>query len=255
MLLVSETGRKSKQMENAITAALSKQIVLSRALDIAANNVANQSTSGFKAEETHFSEYVSLVESDTQTDQSVSLVYDLDSYTDFSTGALQTTHAPLDFAIDGDGFFAVETDAGMRYTRDGHFSLNAFGELVDRNGSFVLDDGGSPILIDADRGPVLLSTDGELQQDGSPIARLGVFAFDDARSLRRTGFNQFASDAPPDLTTARLRQGFVEMSNVAPVKAMTEMINIMRAYESAAQVIETSSELARSAVETLTKPA
>lgn len=242
-------------MENAVTAALSKQIVLSRALDIAANNVANQTTAGFKAEETRFSEYVSVVKGETVSDRTVSLVYDLDSYTDFSPGGLQATHAPLDFAIDGDGFFAVETEAGLRYTRDGHFELNTFGELVDRNGSLVLDDTGSPILIDPEAGPVLLSNEGELQQDGAPVAQLGVFAFDDPRSLRRTGFNQFESAAAPQTAVnAQLRQGFVEISNVAPVKAMTEMIDIMRAYESAAQVIETSTELARNAVRTLTDP-
>ena len=242
-------------MENAITAALSKQIVLSRALDIAANNIANQTTTGFKAEQARFSEFVSQIAGDDQ-DNTVSLVYDLDSYTDFSAGGIQATHASLDFAIDGDGFFAVQTDAGLRYSRDGHFELSTFGELVDRNGAAVLDDSGAPILIDPEAGPVLLSPDGELQQNSAPIARLGVFEFENAGSLRRTGFNQFASeDAPIAATGAQVRQGFVEISNVSPVKAMTEMIDILRAYESAAQVIETSSELSRNAVRTLTEAA
>ncbi len=243
-------------MENAITTALSKQIVLARALDIAANNVANQTTAGFKTEETRFSEYVSVIAGAPSENRTVSLVYDQDTYTDFSAGGLQATSAPLDFAIDGDGFFAVQTDAGVRYTRDGHFTLNAVGELVDRNGAFVVDDAGSPILIDQELGPVLLSQEGELQQDGAVIARLGVFSFDDQRALTRAGFNQFSStDIPDQAIGARIRQGFIETSNVAPVKAMTEMINIMRAYESAAQVIETSTELARNAVQTLTEAA
>ncbi len=243
-------------MENAITAALSKQIVLSRALDIAANNVANQTTTGFKAEQARFSEYVSTIAGSGDEDTTVSLVYDLDSYTDFSPGGMQATHAPLDFAIDGNGFFAVQTDEGLRYTRDGHFEISSFGELVDRNGAAVLDDSGAAILIDPEAGPVLLSPDGELQQNSAPIARLGVFAFDDVATLRRTGFNQFASDAAPAFAAnAQLRQGFVEISNVSPVKAMTEMIDILRAYESAAQIIETSSELSRNAVRTLTEAA
>jgi flagellar basal-body rod protein FlgF len=243
-------------MENAITAALSKQIVLARALDIAANNVANQTTAGFKAEQTRFGEYVSVIAGDATEDRTVSLVYDLDSYTDFCAGGLLETRASLDFAIDGDGFFAVQADAGVRYTRDGHLTLSAFGELVDRNGSLVLDDANAPILIDPEQGPILLSQEGELQQDGAPIARLGVFVFEDPGSLRRTGFNQYSSfEDPQQATGARIRQGFVETSNVAPVKAMTEMIDIMRAYESAAQVIETSTELARNAVQTLTEAA
>ncbi len=243
-------------MENAITAALSKQIVLSRALDIAANNIANQTTAGFKAEQARFSEFVSNIAGDSDEDKTVSLVHDLDSYTDFSAGGIQATHAPLDFAIDGEGFFAVQTDAGLRYTRDGHFEVSSYGELVDRNGSPVLDDAGATVLIDPEAGPVLLSTDGELQQNSAPIARLGVFSFDNVGSLRRTGFNKFASDDTPVAATgAQIRQGFVEISNVSPVKAMTEMIDILRAYESAAQIIETSSELSRNAVRTLTEAA
>lgn len=244
-------------MENAVTAALSKQIVLARALDVAANNVANQTTAGFKAERVEFREYISLIETaETGGDPEVSLVYDADSYTDFSAGGVEATHAPFDFAIDGEGFFAVQTEAGVRYTRDGHFGLNVFGELATRDGALVLDQTGSPILIDPEEGPVLLSPDGELQQDGVPIAELGVFTFEDPRSLRRTGNNLFASDAEAVANPrAQIRQGFIEISNVSPVAAMTQMIDILRAYENAAQVIETSTELARDAVRTLTQEA
>lgn len=241
-------------MENAITAALSKQIVLTRALDIAANNIANQTTAGFKAEQTRFNEYVSFINAEKPGDRAVSLVEDSDSYTDFSAGGVQATHNSLDFAISGDGFFAIQTDNGVRYTRDGHFGLNPFGELVSRDGDLVLDDTSSPILIDPEGGPVLLSPEGELQQGGSPIARLGVFSFDDKSALRREGFNRFeALNAPAAEADARIQQGFVELSNVAPVKAMTEMIGILRSYENAAKVIETSTELARSAVRRLTE--
>lgn len=242
-------------MENAVTAALSKQIALARALDVAANNVANQTTAGFKAERVEFREYVSVIEGG-GGDPSVSLVYDADSYTDFSAGGVEATHAPFDFAIDGEGFFAVQTEAGVRYTRDGHFGLNTFGELANRDGALVLDQTGSPILIDPEEGPVLLSPDGELQQDGVPIAELGVYTVEDPRSLRRVGNNLFAADAEAAPNPrAQIRQGFVEISNVSPVTAMTHMIDILRAYENAAQVIETSTELARDAVRTLTQEA
>lgn len=243
-------------MENAITAGLSRQIVLARALDVAANNIANQTTAGYKAERVNFREYVSVIETPRGGDSTVSLVYDSDSYTDFSAGGLETTHAPLDFAIDGDGFFGVQTDIGIRYTRDGHFGLNDFGELVNRDGAQVLDESGSTILIDPEEGPIVLSREGELQQSGRPVATLGVFQFDDVRSLRKTGNNLFIAEID-DLTPANavVRQGFVEISNVAPVTAMTEMIEILRAYESAAKVIETSSELARNTVRTLTQQA
>ena len=241
-------------MENAITAALSKQIVLARALDITANNIANQTTTGFKAERVNFSEYVSQVVNNETGDTDISLVYDAASYTDFSAGGVQATHAPLDFAIDGAGFFAVQTDAGLRFTRDGQFSVNDFGEIIDRNGGQVLDDTNSLIVIDPERGEIVVSAEGDIQQDGVVIATIGVFDFENTNGLRRDGFNYFRSDEDPlPADGTKLRQGFIEIANVSPIQSMTAMIEIMRAYESAAQVIETSSQLARDAVQTLTE--
>lgn len=241
-------------MENAIAAGLSKQIVLARALDVAANNVANQTTAGFKAERIDFKEFLAPIATETGGDPIVSLVYDADSYTDFSTGGLETTNAPLDFAIEGDGFFAVQTDTNIEYTRDGHFGLNTFGELVTRDGAQVLDTNGSPILIDPDFGPIVTTQSGDLQQGGVTVARLGVFSFEDNRTLLKTGENRFsAQEDTLTPATVNVRQGFVETSNVSPVTAVTEMIEILRAYESAAAVVETSNDLARDAVRTLTQ--
>lgn len=243
-------------MENAIVAGLSKQIVLTRALDTTANNVANQTTAGFKADHVAFAEYLRVIDRRSSGDPFVSLVSDPDTYTDFGAGAIEQTFRDLDFAIDGDGFFAVETAAGVRYTRDGRFSVNAFGELVTRSGDLVLDNGGSPILIDPERGPVVATSEGELQQDGAPIAQIGVFLAGDARALRKAGDNLFA--APEELqaaASARVRQGFTETSNVNPVAAMTDLIEILRAYEQAAQLTDISNDLARRAVDTLSERA
>ncbi|MFQ5562999.1 MAG: flagellar basal-body rod protein FlgF [Parvularculaceae bacterium] len=245
-------------MENAITAGLSKQIVLTRALDIAANNIANQTTPGYKAEKTAFREYIARIEGPESGDPEVSLVYDSDSYTDFSPGGLEQTHASFDFAIDGDGFFAVETADGVRYTRDGHFGLNLFGELVNRDGARVLDANGASILFDPEAGPVLLSPEGELQQDDAPVAVLGVYTVDDTRQLRKEGANLFAAAPgaePFALQLPRIRQGFIETSNVAPISSVTDMIEIMRAYEQASQVAEIANQLARDAVRTLSQEA
>ena len=239
-------------MENAITAGLSKQIVLARALDTTANNVANQTTSGFKADHIAFREYLAAIDARTTGDPVVSLVVDPDTYTDFSAGGLEQSYRDLDFAIDGDGFFAVETVAGVRYTRDGRFSVNAHGELVNRSGAQMLDAGGAPVLIDPEAGPVLATPDGELQQNATPIAQLGVYRFDDLRQLRKSGDNLFAASTEPTAALApRVRQGFFETSNVNPVAAMTDMIEIMRAYEQAARLTETANDLQRQAIETL----
>ena len=106
-------------MENAVTAGLAKQIVLARALETTANNVANQTTSGFKSDHIAFREYLAAVDPLTSGDPVISLVVDPDTYTDFSAGGMEQSYRDLDFAIDGDGFFAIETAAGVRYTRDG----------------------------------------------------------------------------------------------------------------------------------------
>ena len=241
-------------MENAITAGLSKQIVLARALETSANNVANQTTAGFKADHLAFREYLAAIDDRTTGDPLVSLVVDPDTYTDFRAGGVEQSYRDLDFAIDGDGFFAIETPAGTRYTRDGRFSVNAYGELVTRSGASVLDSGGSPILIDPEAGPVLATPDGELQQNATPIAALGVFRFADLRAMRKAGDNLFAAqEEGAAAESPRVRQGFIETSNVNPVAAMTDMIEILRAYEQAAQLTETANELQRRAVETLSR--
>lgn len=239
-------------MENAITAGLSKQIVLTRALETTANNVANQTTSGFKADHIVFREYLATIDAGTTGDPVVSLVVDPDTFTDFSAGGLEQSYRDLDFAIDGDGFFAVETAAGVRYTRDGRFSVNASGELVTRSGAHVLDAGGAPVLVDPEAGPVLATPDGELQQNATPIAALGVFRFDDLRNLRKGGDNLFAASTEPAAAQPpRVRQGFIETSNVNPVAAMTDMIEVMRAYEQAARLTQTANDLERQAIQTL----
>lgn len=241
-------------MENAITAGLSRQIVLMRALEATANNVANQTTAGFKAEHVAFREY--LARAPGSNDPDVSLVFDPDSYADFSAGGLEQTHNALDFAINGDGFFAVETPAGVLYTRDGRFSTNEVGELVTRDGARLLNEAGAPILLDIDAGPPLLSPDGALLQNGTPVAKIGVYDFIDRSTLERRGENRFRSLAEPEaVRVPRLSQGFIETSNVEAVAAMTDLVEITRAYEQAARVVETADELARQAVRRLSENA
>lgn len=242
-------------MENAITAGLSRQIVLMRALEATANNVANQTTAGFKAERVLFREYLARIEGE-PANADVSLVFDPDSVADFAPGGLEETHGDLDFAIDGEGFFAVETPEGALLTRDGRFSVNSFGELVTRDGGRVLDSGGSPILIDLEAGPPLLGPDGDIQQNGTSIATLGVFRVADPGSLERRGDNRFFSSQEPEAEALpRVRQGFIETSNVEAVSAMTDLIEITRAYEQATRVVEIADELARQAVRSLSENA
>lgn len=257
-------------MDDASIIGLSRQIVLGRALDVAANNIANQTTTGYKAEQIRFEEYLTngLATNPAASDrlasnrltvsptnhQPFSLVVDPDSRTDFSQGSLTQTSAPLDFSITGDGFFGIDTPAGIQFTRDGHFSTNAFGELVTRDGYLVLDDTQTPILIDPDAGPLILTPQGALQQGNELIATLGIFQFTDNRSLTRSGQNLFSSTQEPTaVVNPAIQQGFVENANVSAIEGMTQMIKISRAYAQAAQLIETTDELSRDAIRTFTE--
>ena len=256
-------------MDNAITAGLSRQIVLQRALEVTANNVANQSTAGFKSERLAFREYIAELDIGAPTpgsalgsapgsalggtpDPFVSLAFDPNSFTDFAPGTLNATYGDFDFAIDGPGFFAVETEAGVRYTRDGRFSVNAVGELVTQSGARVLDDQGSAILLDPTRGALSVTPEGGLQQGTTPVAAIGVFEFAAPQGLARTGDNLFeAIDAPQRADRPRIRQGFLEAANGEPIRAMTDMIEILRAYQQTTELIQTANELSREAIDRL----
>jgi len=247
-------------MENSIAIGLSRQMVLSHALDVTANNIANQSTAGFKASTIRFEEYLAPQTngsaSAAQVNQDISFVIDSETRVDFSQGSLTQTGAPLDFAINGEGFFSIETPAGTRYTRDGHFSISAFGELTNRDGLPVLDDAGSPILLNPNGSPVQLTPEGELQQDGAIIARFGIYTFSELNALSLTGDNLFqyqGQTQPQILEKSALEQGFIENANVSPIKGITDMIKISRAYEQASQLITTTNDLSRDAIRTLTR--
>ena len=240
-------------MENALTVGLSQQVVLRRAMNVAANNIANMNTTGFKAEKLSFQEYLQPFETN-EGKEALALVWDVASHRDFSAGSLTQTGAPLDFAIDGEAFFAVQTPDGVQYTRNGHFGLDENGQLVTRGGFPVLDDGGAPILIDPDLGPVSVGNDGVIAQGDNQVGAFGLNAFQTPQGLLRVGDGLFQTDeAPIPPTRVAIRQGFLEGSNVEPIRAVTNMIEISRAYQSAAKLIETADELARQAVQKLSE--
>jgi len=241
-------------MENAMIVGLSQQIALRRAMDVAANNIANMNTTGYKAERLSFEEYVQNIIGQEGGSDELSFVYDRNSYFDMSEGALQATNAPFDFAIEGEGYFQVETPDGVRYTRDGHFGVDDQGQLVNRDGHPVLDEGGAPILIDPELGPLYADKEGALYQAETEIGRLGVVQFEADETLRRTGGGLYETEAPPaPAVDARVRQGFIEGSNVQPIAAVTSLIEIQRSYESASKLIETADNLEREAVRKLSQ--
>jgi flagellar basal-body rod protein FlgF len=227
--------------------ALSRQMTLRREMDIIANNIANADTTGFKVEmamvRTDPSEGARMIDGP----RSLKFVLDDGVVRDFSQGALRQTGATFDVAIEGQGFFKVNTDAGERFT------LGADGRLTTQAGDPVLGAGGE-IVINPEDGEVAISADGVVSQNGEQIGKIDVFAFDDLSSLAKDGDNLLrnTSNIEPQVSNAAsVRQGMLEGSNVNPIMQITRMIEVSRAYESMVRTIEGSSELSRRSVERL----
>lgn len=240
-------------MDNTMYVALSRQMTLRREMDIIANNIANSDTTGFKVE----TAMVRVDESDKARmidgPKTLKFVIDDGVIRDFSQGALSKTDGAFDLAIEGQGFFKIQTDAGERYTRDGRFTLASDGRLTTQAGDAVLGESGE-IVVNPEEGPVSISPDGVVSQNGEAIGKIGVFAFEDLSSLSKAGDNLLRNTSniePQVAAAARVRQGMLEGSNVNAISQITRMIEVSRAYESMARTIEGSSELSRRSVERL----
>lgn len=244
-------------MDNAMMIGLARQQTLRRAMDISANNIANASTTGFKAERV-------LLETENTTrarsidgPNRLNFVDDWGVGRDFSQGALEGTGRPLDMAIEGDGFFTLETDAGERFTREGRFTLNGDSEIVASDGARLLDAGGQPIRVLPDGGEVEIHANGEITQGGVALGVVGVTRFENIGELEKVGDNRYA--APEDserelMLDAVVRQGFIEGSNVRPIMEITRMMEVSRTYSSVTRMINQTDELSRKAVERLGRP-
>lgn len=236
-------------MTNPIYTLLSMQVGLRQQVDVIAHNVANLSTTGFKREDLAFATHIERLE---LPGGRLAMAEVRTSYSDLRTGALQRTGNPFDVAIQGSGFFAVETAAGVRYTRDGRFSTNQLGELVTATGHRVLDEGGAPIVIPAQVSDIAVSADGTLRApDGRPLGVLGLLELPEG-FLRREADNLFASEVEPEpALEARIAQGFLEGSNVDSVRELTDLIEAQRAYERGSAMLETEDERIRRMIEKL----
>jgi flagellar basal-body rod protein FlgF len=251
-------------MENLALIGLSRQISLSRELEVVANNIANIDTTGFKSDGSVFHEFLMPTARHggfQGNDQRLSYVHDRATWHDFSTGPTKATGAPLDVSIEGDAFFVVQTPRGERYTRAGSFQINATGELVTSTGDRVLGDGG-PIQFQATDSNVEINPDGSItvRESGnstsdSPRGKLRLVRFDAvATLLKDTGATFRAPDgtAPqaPDART-RVIQGAIEKSNVRPVVEMARMIELTRTYTQISNLLQQASDHRRGALEKL----
>jgi flagellar basal-body rod protein FlgF/flagellar basal-body rod protein FlgG len=246
-------------MENTLLVGLSRQVVLERQMDVVANNVANINTNGFKADRSLFEEYLrSPAHEDNfmRSDRRVAFVQDRGTFKDFAAGSTELTKNPLDVSLDGRGFFAVQTAAGERYTRDGGFQINNQGQLVTAGGNLVLGSSG-PIVFQPTDKQINIAADGNVTviegngRTDSVRGKLKIVSFADPQKLVKEGFNLYSGTAAQPDSTSVVRQGFIEKSNVNSVHEMSRMIEITRAYTQISALLQQQSELHKSAIEKL----
>lgn len=249
-------------MENMLLVGLSRQMTLERQLDVVANNVANINTTGFKADRSLFEEYLrspAREDNFVRADRRVSFVHDRATFHDFAGGPTEQTKNPLDIAIDGKAFLAVQTAAGERYTRDGGLQINNQGQLVTASGDPVLGASG-PIVFQPTDKSITIAADGNITvvegtgRTDSVRGKLRLVSFADAQKLVKEGGNLYSAGqgvAPQPDTTSRVNQGYIEKSNVNSVHEMSRLIEITRTYTQISAMLQQQHDLHRTAVEKL----
>lgn len=216
------------EMSYAVQGAIRQE----RRFEILANHMANAGTTGFKTQTLSF-------------DKMLQAHMTLDT----TQGPLLATQSPLDVAISGDGFFKIQTDQGARYSRNGNFSRNAEGLLVNSEGDAVMGESG-PITIEGD--DISIGVDGEIEVDGSVTGKLLIVDFEMKEGLEKKGDSLFAYAGPEsdEIPAERfeVRQGNLEQSNVETMVEMTRMIETNRFYESFQKLMQTIDELNAKAI-------
>ncbi len=252
-------------MQNGLYVATSGLLMQQQRLDIISNNVANINTNGFKKELAIFSDYRPVDNRYPQNwiqktlyNRTINSSVKLDDVTtDFEMGHFKQTGNSFDLALqDTKNFFAVDTPWGVRYTRDGEFTMNSNGELVTRDGFNLLDrNTGAPIVIPPDNRYMDITSDGTVHINNAPIAQIDVAHFDEPEYLQKVGRNLYtAVDTLPTVPeNATVTQGYVESSNVDPIMEMVRMIDAIRGFELYQKVVHTYDSMNEQAATAIAK--
>ena len=256
-------------MSGEIYMAAVGALAYEKRLQIISNNLANSNTVGYKQDHGQFQilDLSDLPKESTQnsdelnTSQADLFWNQFNVYTDHTSGSLKNTGNDFDLALVGKGFFCVQTPDGIHYTRKGDFTLNADGVLVTRNGWPVMGESGE-ISVDGKENPqqhkkFSVDEEGNISVDGNQVDRLRVVDFPQPYTLTKMGETLFKpADSGSSETQAedvRISQGFIELSNVDAVKMMTEMIEVLRGYESYQKIIRSVDEVNSRAINEIGK--
>ncbi|OZA16400.1 MAG: flagellar basal-body rod protein FlgF [Rhodobacterales bacterium 17-64-5] len=233
-------------MDAAGYTTLNRQSGLMREMGVVANNIANASTTGFRREGVVFSEFVAAMDQD----PSLSMAYASGRHADLTQATLGQTGGAYDLAIQGEGFFLIETPDGERLTRAGAFTPSAAGELVTPDGYRLLDAGGAPVFVPPDA-KVAVARDGTVSVGGGPIAQIGLWQPVDPLTLRHQSGTLFAAGELEPVEGAEVLQGMLEDSNVEPVSEIARMIEVQRAYEMGQKFLDAEDTRVRGVIQTL----
>lgn len=235
-------------MESPLYVLVSQEDALSRRMDVAAQNMANVNTTGYKAAGMIFEDFIK------KPDPKFThhLVLDRATYRNTSPGTLLPTENPLDFAIQGPGYYAVGTPEGTQYTRAGSFAMDTEGNVVTAEGYPLLSSSGQPVSIPTNAQRIAIGRDGTISTEVGDAGKLSVVRFENELALKPTHSNLFTSDETPvEDARSSIVQGMVEASNARPVVELTNVIEISRSYQRVANLINAENDRLRNAIRVL----
>jgi len=242
-------------MLQGIKFAADAMVAAAQAQDVTANNIANTDTAGFRKETPVFRSFSSILQDTLRQDAprvKGGVVLDA-TVTDRTQGRVVATENPWDVALVGEGYFAVETPSGIRYTRNGSFGLNRNMALVTQDGHPVLGQRG-PIVL-PERGDVSISADGVIHVDGAEWDRFAVVAAGEGGGFIKEGLNLYRYDGAgePLPSSAEVLSGHLEMSTVNPIQEIVAMIAHLRGFESAQRAVQLQDSTLNKAVNEIGK--
>lgn len=229
--------------------------------DMIADNLAGASTPGSRRHEISFSDVQAGLASATLGDGGTNyMMPSASSTTNFQQGEMKPTGNPMDFALEGPGFFAAQTANKQElYTRNGQFTLNTQGQVVTKQGYLVLSASGGPITADrTNNRPLTISATGQISQGGDIKGQLRVVDFANPQQLTSTGGGYFAMNVPGVLPSpvpgTHVQQGYIEASNSSPTLEMASLITAMRMFETNQKVMQMTNDRMTKVVSDLGTP-